>query len=169
MRLFVRVLVAVTSLLTAFTISNAPGAVRAGGGGNPATDSAFVRKMLFATSMSSFSAAAKTHRGPDGKPDDAWFDWSADLCSAPLVGNTGRSFDFTEPCRRHDFGYRNTKLLDQRFGHGKYWNASFRLKIDRQFLEDMKHHCKSRRLFDHPTCNAWAYTFYSAVRVAGGP
>ena len=169
MRHFVRVLVAVTSVLTVFTISNASGPVQAGGGGTAVADAAFVRRMLFSTSMSAFTAAAKAHAGPDGQADDVWFDWTADLCSAPLVGNTGRSFDFTEPCRRHDFGYRNTKLLDQRYGHGKYWNARARLKIDRQFLEDMKHHCKSRRLIDHPTCDAWAYTFYSAVRVAGGP
>lgn len=38
-------------------------------------------------------------------------DWSTDYCSAPFVGNTGRSFNFRLPCQRHDFGYRNLKII----------------------------------------------------------
>ncbi len=38
-------------------------------------------------------------------------DWTTDGCSAPVVGGQGRSFNFTQACVRHDFGYRNTKKL----------------------------------------------------------
>jgi hypothetical protein len=133
-----------------------------------ATDAAFVARMLFTTSLTTFSADAVARVGADGRPGDRWFDWSTDFCSAPLVGNTGRTFNFTEPCRRHDFGYRNLKLLDQRYGRGTFWNSVDRYMVDLNFLTDMRHHCASRRLIDHPTCYAWALTFYSAVRAFGG-
>lgn len=167
MRRLVGVLVAVTSLLTAFTLS--ADATSAGGGGTAEVDSAYVRQLLYATSIGVFTAIAAAHTGPDGATGDTWFDWSNDLCSAPLVGNTGRTFNFSDACRRHDFGYRNTKLLDQRYGHGSYWNGDSRKRIDTQFLADLKRHCKNRRLIDQPTCYSWAYTFYTTVRVAGGP
>ena len=165
MRHLVRVLVAVTSVLTALSLTLSPSS--AGGGGTAETDTAYVQQLLYDTSMNDFTAIAAAHTGPDGRPGDTWFEWTNDLCSAPLVGNTGRSFDFTKACRRHDFGYRNTKLLDQRYGG--LWNGESRKRIDQQFLADMKNHCKHRRFIDRPTCYSWAYTFYSAVRVAGGP
>jgi len=165
MRHLARVLVAVTSLMTALAITAMPSS--ASGGGTAAVDSAYVQRLLYNTSMGDFTAIVAAHTGPDGNSGDAWFDWSNDLCSAPLVGNTGRSFDFTNACRRHDFGYRNTKLLGERYG--SFWNGDSRKRVDQQFLADMKSHCKHRRLIDRPTCYSWAYTFYSAVRVAGGP
>ena len=167
MRLVVRVLVAVTSVLTVVSASIHPS--EAGGGGTAGTDAAFVERLMFTTSITDFTSIAAGHTGPDGRQGDTWFDWSNDLCSAPLVGNTGRSFNFSDACRRHDFGYRNTRLLDDRYGRGVYWNRDARKRIDKQFLADMKRHCAGRRVIDRPTCNAWAYTFYSAVRVAGGP
>ena len=163
----IRVLVAVTSVLTALTLTADPSS--AGAGGTAADDAAYVQRLLYATSMGDFTAIASAHVGPDGQAGDTWFDWSNDLCSAPLVGNTGRSFDFTDACRRHDFGYRNTRLLDQRYGRGVHWNGDTRRRLDTQFLADMKRHCRHRRLIDRPTCVTWAYTFYGAVRVAGGP
>ncbi|MCU1395849.1 MAG: phospholipase a2 [Ilumatobacteraceae bacterium] len=175
MRHLARVLVAVTSLLTAMFIPAGlitPGwstPTFAAGGGTAAGDDAFVQRMLFATSIGAFTSATRQRIGPDGRSGDTWFDWSTDLCSAPLVGNTGRSFDFTEPCRRHDFGYRNTKLLDRRYGAGRFWNGPNRKRIDENFLGDMLTHCHARRLIDRPTCISWAYTYYSAVRLAGGP
>lgn len=179
MRHLARVLVAVTSMLTAMSTSILPLSVGAGpaigsatawaaGGGSAEADRAFVERMQFATSLAAFSDAARRRVGPDGRAADAWFDWSTDYCSAPLVGNTGRSFNFTEPCRRHDFGYRNAKLLDRRYGAGRYWNSSTRKRTDQQFLADMLDHCSTRWIFDRPSCVAWAYTYYGAVRAAGG-
>lgn len=176
MRHLARVLVAVTSVLTALSatllttvLTTGDGATASAGGGSAVVDGGFVDRLLFSTPLSAFSDAARRHVGPDGASGDTWFDWSTDFCSAPLIGNTGRTFNFTEPCRRHDFGYRNAKLLDRRYGVGRYWNGDDRKRIDRQFLDDMLAHCTSRRLIDRPTCISWAYTYYSAVRVAGGP
>lgn len=171
MRRSARVLVAVTSMLTAlFTTAIHPGGqASAGGAGTAAGDSAFVEQMLFATPLRTFTADAKNRIGPDGHSGDSWFDWSTDFCSAPLVGNTGRSFNFTEPCRRHDFGYRNTKLLDERYGSGQYWNHESRRRIDVQLLSDMTASCWARSVLLVPTCLSWAYTFYGAVRTFGGP
>ena len=153
MRHVLRVLVAVTSVLTVASPAFA-GSVHSG----PA-DRAFVEQMMYSTPMAGFIASVGS---------DPWFDWSTDFCSAPLVGNTGRSFNFTNACRRHDFGYRNTQLLERRYGFD-YWNSTSRRRIDQQFLADMKSHCRSRPWYDEPTCFAWAQTFYSVVRIAGGP
>lgn len=171
MRQLARVLVAVTSMLTVVCTSvvQPSTAAWAGGGGTAVGDSAFVERMMFATPMNVFTADAKGRVGPDGVGGDTWFEWSTDFCTAPLVGNTGRSFNFTEPCRRHDFGYHNAKLLDKRYGAGRYWNATTRKRIDGQFLADMKNHCRGRSFMIEPTCMSWAYTFYSAVRAFGGP
>jgi len=147
------VLVAVTSVLTVASPASA-GPVH-----SATTDLAEVERLLYATPMGQFVASVGV---------DSWLDWSTDFCSAPLVGNTGRSFDFTNPCRRHDFGYRNLQLIDHRYGT-RYWNHSDRLRVDQQLLGDMYHHCHSRSLFLRPTCYAWANVFYTAVRIAGGP
>ena len=90
------IFVAVTSLFTAPTDPNA--------------DAARVEQLLFATSLDEFGREASAP-----SVDDRHLDWSTDLCSAPIVGNRGRSFDFSPACRRHDFGYRNYKLLDRRY------------------------------------------------------
>jgi Prokaryotic phospholipase A2 len=153
MRHVLRVFIAVTVLLTVASPASA-GSVH-----SASADQAYVEHMLYATSITGFIA---------GVGSDNWFDWSTDFCSAPLVGNTGRSFNFTNACRRHDFGYRNLQLLDRRYGGG-HWIGSSRKRVDQLFLADMKRHCWSRAWYDAPTCFAWADTFYAAVRLAGGP
>ena len=162
MRVSLRVLVAVTSFLTVFSSASAglaiqsPSVVRSVG-----TDLATVEHLLYGVSMASFLDASRS--------GDAWFDWSSDLCSAPLVGSTGRTFDFRASCRRHDFGYRNLQLLERRYGSGAtYWNVTSRSRVDSRFRTDMRQHCASRPWYDQPTCSAWAETYYYAVRVAGG-
>lgn len=95
----------------------------------------------------------------DAPDRDARLNWTTDGCSAPLVGNRGASFDFTEACLRHDFGYRNTKALGV-FGQRK-------VQIDDRFLADMKDHCATRSVSLQPSCYRWAYTFYYAVRRFG--
>ena len=166
MRHLVRVLVAVTSLLAVFVVG--PQARVAAG--TAVADLAYIQRLAFGVPLVEFSARARLRIGSNGQSGDTWFDWSTDLCSAPLVGNTGRSFNFTEPCRRHDFGYRNTQLLERRYGSGgSYWNSASRKHIDLQFLSDMSAHCAARWFLDRPTCYAWAFTFYGVVRAAGGP
>lgn len=121
--------------------------------------------LVFQTSLANFQRVA-THRSGV----DAAFDWSTDHCSAPLVGSTGRSFDFTTACARHDFAYRNFKKADSEGPrHGLWWNSRVRHRIDRQFQRDMNAHCTQRSLAERATCGVWATVFYRLVRVAGGP
>jgi Prokaryotic phospholipase A2 len=95
----------------------------------------------------------------DSPDRDERLDWTTDLCSAPLIGSTGISFDFRSACIRHDFGYRNSKRL------GVF--EDMKRAIDDRFLEDMKAHCRSRSIILRPSCYKWAYTFYAAVRAFG--
>lgn len=164
MRFRLAVLVAVTSVLTVVSpvAAGSPTAVRPAVAHSATSDWAFVQQELYQVSLRTFVATIAT--------GDRWFDWSTDGCSAPLVGDTGFSFNFRDPCRRHDFGYRNLKLLEKRYGAGStYWNGTSRRRVDQQFLADMKAHCRGRALTLQVQCFSWAETFYAAVRVAGGP
>ena len=152
MRHVLSVFVAVTILLTVASPASAAPVHSA------SVDQAYVDRLMYASTLSTFVAAVGS---------DNWFDWSTDFCSAPLVGNTGRTFNFTNACRRHDFGYRNLQLLDRRYGAG-HWTAVARKRVDLGFLADMRRHCWSRPWYDTPTCMAWAETFYAGVRMAGG-
>lgn len=162
MRKLIPLLVAVTSVLTVLLPACA-GLASAAPVRHGATDLAVVERLLYATSLSAFVRTASA-------PPDRWFDWTTDHCSAPLVGNTGLSFNFTDACRRHDFGYRNLQLLERRYGAGAtYWNAVSRQRVDRQLLADARAHCATRAITLRTQCRTWAHTFYLAVRVAGGP
>lgn len=114
-----------------------------------------VEQGLFATELADFPAFVRSHRRLH--PD---LDWKTDYCSAPLVGSTGRSFNFRVPCQRHDFGYRNMKRLGR-------WNEDLRSRIDDQFRTDMRSTCARRGFTQRFNCFAWAETFYRAVRVWG--
>lgn len=91
---------------------------------------------------------------------DQRMDWTDDGCSAPVVGSSGKSFDFTQACQRHDYGYRNSKDLGV-FKQDKK-------AIDDRFLQDMKDHCATRASSQQGACYRWAYTFYAGVRAFGG-
>ena len=86
---------------------------------------------------------------------DLRLDWSTDECSAPVVGSSGASFDFTAACLRHDFGYRNYDRLGvfEERKHG----------VDVRFLADMRDHCAARPPGDGERCLRWARLFYAAV------
>lgn len=114
---------------------------------------------MFRRSLNDFVAEA------DSLFHDVRLDWSTDGCSAPVVQGTGRSFDFTHACRRHDFGYRNYARIDG----GRRWTASIRQRIDSVFRRDMLAHCATRPRLTRVSCRAWASLFYRAVRIASGP
>jgi hypothetical protein len=154
MRVLLSVLVAVTSVLTV------PSPAPAGFVHSATADLAYVEQQLYAVSIAAFTTAADS-------TGDRWFDWSTDWCSAPLVGSTGRSFDFRAACRRHDFGYRNLQLLERRYPALDAWNSATRRRVDQQLLTDMRAHCRARPWYEEATCRLWADTFYAAVRVAG--
>jgi len=88
-------------------------------------------------------------------------DWTTDGCSAPVVGGEGRSFNFTQACVRHDFGYRNAKKLG-------YFTELTRSEIDKQFLRDLESSCTRQVRTRKIRCFMWADTFYVAVRTTGG-
>ncbi|MDO8363423.1 MAG: phospholipase A2 [Actinomycetota bacterium] len=160
MRFRLAVLVAVTSVLT--VASPAAAGPQPTAAHTAAGDWAYVQRQLYSVPLAQFVTTT-----PVG---DRWFDWSTDGCSAPLKGDTGLSYNFRNPCVRHDFGYRNLKLLERRYGTGRtYWNSNNRKRVDLQFLADMQAHCRTRGLLLQPTCFTWALTYYTAVRIAGGP
>lgn len=148
------------------------------GAATPSSTVDRIQILVFATPLDQFLDRAR--HSPDRD-----LDWSTDWCSAPLIGSSGRSFDFSGPCRRHDFAYRNFKRADQdricrtpptggpcrplMVPSGRWWNSPIRHRIDRQFLADMLVHCSTRSGTAKISCQAWAQIFYRSVRVAGGP
>lgn len=115
--------------------------------------------LVFRSSLAAFLALA------DSPAHDPRLDWSSDGCSAPVVESTGRSFDFTGPCRRHDFGYRNLSVLEA----GRRWTAAMRARVDAVFRRDMRSHCARRSRAARLSCRTWAEIFYRVVRARGGP
>ena len=115
--------------------------------------------LLFRTSLPAFVAIT------DSLVRDVRFDWSTDGCSAPIVQSTGRSFDFYDACRRHDFGYRNMS----RFKNGRVWSQALRLRIDKQFRKDARASCVFKIRLTKMQCLTWAETYFRAVRSFGAP
>ena len=56
--------------------------------------------------------------------------WDTDGCSAPVVGEG--PYDFSHPCHRHDFNWRNLKDLDR--DGAPVWNARTKARADVGFL-----------------------------------
>jgi len=121
-----------------------------------ATLGSVVERGVFATELTQFPRFVRENRRFYRD-----LDWSTDYCSAPFVGNTGRSFNFRLPCQRHDFGYRNLKIIGA-------FNEENRKRVDDRFLADMKSTCTPRGVTQRYNCFLWADTFYAAVRVFAG-
>lgn len=121
-----------------------------------ATLGSVVERGVFATELTEFPRFVRENRRFYSD-----LDWSTDYCSAPFVGNTGRSFNFRLPCQRHDFGYRNLKII------GAFTEEN-RRRVDDRFLADMKTTCAPRPVTQKYNCYLWADTFYAAVRVFAG-
>lgn len=133
---------------------------------SPLVDAARLPSTYQVTSRLTFAVSLKTFiTTADSSSRDKRLDWTTDGCSAPVVGSTGRSFNFTDACRRHDFAYRNFRVIDG----GKKWTSSLRDRVDRRFRTDMRAHCAKRSAFDRPSCRAWAELFYRFVRTYAGP
>ena len=125
----------------------------------PPSAQTVAENLLFRTSLPVFVAIA------DAATHDVRLDWNTDGCSAPIVQSTGRSFDFYNACRRHDFGYRNMS----RFKNGRVWNEALRLRIDGQFRKDARASCTAKLRLTKMQCLAWAETYFRAVRSFGAP
>ena len=90
---------------------------------------------------------------------DARLDYSTDRCTAPVLGSSGPTYDFTDACLRHDFGYRSygrLGLIDER-----------RREVDQRFLADMRAHCLTRPGEQVIRCLGWARAYYRGVRAFG--
>ncbi|MFM9225165.1 MAG: phospholipase A2 [Actinomycetota bacterium] len=116
-------------------------------------------RLMFTESLSVFIRTAESPRRDDR------LDWSSDGCSAPVIESTGRSFDFTEACRRHDCGYRNIGKLE----NGRRWTTAMRSRVDEVFRRDMRAHCAKRTTVARVACRTWAEVYYRVVRAQGGP
>ncbi len=117
-----------------------------------------VDSIVFATPLPKFMAmVASPTRNKS-------LDWESDGCSVPIIRSTGRTFDFTSSCQRHDFAYRNYKRIDS----GIYWSEALRQRIDSRFSIDMRDTCKIRARLEKLTCTAWAHIFYRTVRTYAG-
>ncbi|CAB4647003.1 unannotated protein [freshwater metagenome] len=114
--------------------------------------------LVFKKPLKTFVALAE-----DPKRDER-LNWTTDGCSAPIIGSSGRTFNFYDACRRHDFAYRNFSRLNS----GKLWNESFRARVDAVFKKDMSADCVKRSALDKRSCMAWVNIFYEAVRAYSG-
>lgn len=114
--------------------------------------------LVFNKSLKSFIATAEANAR------DKRLDWTSDGCSAPVIGSTGRTFNFYNACRRHDFAYRNFARLDK----GKWWTEELRARVDAVFKKDMALDCATRSPLIKKTCMAWMSVFYEAVRAYAG-
>jgi Prokaryotic phospholipase A2 len=93
---------------------------------------------------------------------DSRFDWSDNGCSGPTPFDNLFYAKFANPCKRHDFGYRNSRPI----GVGATWKGD----IDATFYNDMIVWCNSNNTRYLPAwslCVLRAGTFYSAVRTFG--
>ncbi|MFZ9776601.1 MAG: phospholipase A2, partial [Ilumatobacteraceae bacterium] len=126
-------------------------------------DRGIVDRLVFDTPLKRFrierTRAKRIHR---------WLITSTDGCSAPIVGSSGRSFNFRLACERHDLAYANYSVLS-RLSLGVEWNASLRAKVDDRFQRDLQDTCSKRRHSERLRCDAWAVVFFHAVRLAAGP
>jgi hypothetical protein len=109
------------------------------------------------TSVGSYNSwnAARQNQGP-------WapygFDWSTDFCSSSPDQPLG--FDFRLSCHRHDWGYRNYKVMSQ-FPANKS-------RIDNAFYSDLRRKCDTYNSVVRPACYSLAWTYYQAVVALGG-
>lgn len=120
---------------------------------------AVLERLLFRSSLATFVKEA------DSPKRDARMDWTTDGCSAPVVGSTGRSFNFYNACRRHDFGYRNYSKIK----NGTLWTTTLRARVDAVFKRDMNADCAKRNATERANCLGWMDLFYNVVRTYAGP
>ncbi|WP_200307488.1 phospholipase A2 [Streptomyces adelaidensis] len=100
------------------------------------------------------------------------FNWATDGCSKAPEKIAG-GYDFTFPCHRHDFGYRNYKKIAGLTA----FKRDHKLRIDKAFLGDMNRACGKKFWSDPLTpagrkkakaaCLKTAKKYYSAVRSVG--
>lgn len=146
---FASMLIAVASVAVSAPVA-APTAT------DPSGDAAVVEHLTFATDLDGFMRERSARRRRHSH-----LDWETDGCSAPVVGSTGRSFNFRTACIRHDFAYRN-------FGRLGLLDAATRARVDEVFRLDLMSTCLRKPTSLRIRCLAWSEVFFAAVRAVGG-
>jgi hypothetical protein len=127
----------------------------------PAAAVTSAEKLAVMSSFSQTSAGSYNSWNSARLNQPAWatynFDWSTDYCSSSPDQPLG--FDFRLSCHRHDWGYRNYKLMGQ-FPANK-------TRIDNAFYSDLRRRCATYNSVVRPACYALAWTYYEAVAVFG--
>lgn len=123
---------------------------------DPAADAVVVDQLVFGTDLDGFVRGRSSMRRRHPQ-----LDWTTDGCSAPLVGSTGRSFNFRSACTRHDFAYRNLARLG-------LLDAAMRARVDEVFRLDLMSTCSHKPTSSRIRCLAWSEVFFAAVRAVGG-
>jgi hypothetical protein len=128
---------------------------------SPAAAATFDQKVAVLSSWTQPNSASQSAWNNARLDQGAWadyaFDWSTDYCSASPDQPLG--FDFRIPCWRHDFGYRNYKVV------GLF--ASNKSHIDDSFYFDLKAKCATYNVIVRPACYSLAWTYYQAVKQFG--
>lgn len=90
-----------------------------------------------------------------------FLNWSADGCSAPLK-NRSTKYNFSAPCVRHDFSYRNLR-------GASWWGYANKSRADAKFGQDMRERCNAFRLVTKAKCRVMAWVYETGVRVGALP
>jgi len=122
---------------------------------DPSADAAVVKRLVFDVDLDGWVKARTSMRRLHPH-----LDWSTDGCSAPVVGSTGRSFNFRSACTRHDFANQNLARLSM-------LDAATRARVDEVFRLDMMSTCARKPTSLRIRCLAWSEIFFAAVRAAG--
>jgi hypothetical protein len=94
--------------------------------------------------------------------------WSTDGCS--VIPDVTFAYDFTAPCRQHDFCYRNWPEVLHHWGYRgnekQSLLAGYKGKCDDQFLDGMDRRCSHSGVLI-PLCRQISLDAWMAVRVFG--
>lgn len=85
------------------------------------------------------------------------FRWDDDICS--ISPNRSYTYDFTWPCKRHDFMYRNLQRAEAWYNRD-IWRRYNKNVADEQFQRDMRAHCAGRSVLIRPDCYLTAKVYY---------
>lgn len=89
-----------------------------------------------------------------------YFDWSDDGCS--MSPDSGSYYNFLKSCKRHDFGYRNSKRAESWYGVNM-WSYHNKAVTDTTFRKDMTDHCFSREESQTNSCLTRRTQYYNIV------
>jgi hypothetical protein len=72
-------------------------------------------------------------------------------------------FDFSLPCNRHDFGWRNLQVVDE--DDAPLWHIVNKDRVDAGFLHDMRVRCSPLNRIQRIGCDTTARIYYTAIRL----